>query len=625
MNTEERIFSESSPEETRTETSIEETRTETSIDGTSTDTNTNSTEGQRTRKKTPIREYLEPVSDGGSICKLCRTKFGPKTATSTMNRHFEKNHISTHNQLRQRTLDVQRLHPYGPANQTKVDSINDAFLRWVIIDQQSFSLADNKYFRVFVTQLDPRYKPPCRQTLSQKINSEFLVKRSELKQYLITIPGKLSLTTDMWTSATMQPYLAITMHWIDSDWCMRKLLLDLVPFHDCHTGANQANTIVALLNEMEIGQKLLAVTTDNAANMVLMGRILKSECAAQFNNADVIHLRCAAHILNISVKAGIKYVSEEIKLARNFCKKLRDSSTLLEELKRIFTALDKPFLMPEIDCITRWNSTYLMLAKLTKIRDATDIVVQRRAELRPHYPDETNWGTIEDLMKILEPIYKATELLSSSTYPSQGDIRIVFIGLLRHLQDHSTNGNSQQTVASAIRTKLDEYWTTVDSTTYIGTILDPRYKLSVFEESQRPTIMQLLQDKHDEYSPSIVTPAPARQSNRDYFRNLVNNNANPSQSPSLANQVELYLTTMAEEDADPLLWWKCNSERYPVLARISRDYFAVQATSVPCEQVFSVAKHTASEVRNRIDPQTARAILCLKSWLVDDKFAQNRN
>jgi len=63
--------------------------------------------------------------------------------------------------------------------------------------------------------------------------------------------------------------------------------------------------------------------------------------ADQFNN------RCAVHILNISIKAGTKHVSEEIKLAHSFCKKL------------IFTALEKPFLMPEIDCATCWNSTML--------------------------------------------------------------------------------------------------------------------------------------------------------------------------------------------------------------------------------------------------------------------------
>jgi hypothetical protein len=38
-------------------------------------------------------------------------------------------------------------------------------------------------------------------------------------------------------------------------------------------------------------------------------------------------------------------------------------------------------------------------------------------------------------------------------------------------------------------------------------------------------------------------------------------------------------------------------------------------TSVPCEQFFSIAGKQITQTRNRMDPETARAYLCLKSWL----------
>ena len=44
------------------------------------------------------------------------------------------------------------------------------------------------------------------------------------------------------------------------------------------------------------------------------------------------------------------------------------------------------------------------------------------------------------------------------------------------------------------------------------------------------------------------------------------------------------------------------------------DYLVVQVTSVPSEQIFSMAKHTISAVRNRLDCEKARASLCLKTW-----------
>ena len=44
------------------------------------------------------------------------------------------------------------------------------------------------------------------------------------------------------------------------------------------------------------------------------------------------------------------------------------------------------------------------------------------------------------------------------------------------------------------------------------------------------------------------------------------------------------------------------------------DCLTVQATSVPSEQIFSVAKHTISPTRNRLSPEKIRASLCLKTW-----------
>jgi hypothetical protein len=41
----------------------------------------------------------------------------------------------------------------------------------------------------------------------------------------------------------------------------------------------------------------------------------------------------------------------------------------------------------------------------------------------------------------------------------------------------------------------------------------------------------------------------------------------------------------------------------------------VQATSVASEQSFSIAGQTITSQRNRLDADTARASLCLRSWI----------
>ncbi|CAG8725988.1 1983_t:CDS:2, partial [Racocetra fulgida] len=70
----------------------------------------------------------------------------------------------------------------------------------------------------------------------------------------------------------------------------------------------QPDAMIELLKEMNIGQKLLGITTDNAANMIAMGRVLKIKMDYEFNNNNVQHFRCGAHVLNIIVEEGIKLV-----------------------------------------------------------------------------------------------------------------------------------------------------------------------------------------------------------------------------------------------------------------------------------------------------------------------------
>ena len=67
--------------------------------------------------------------------------------------------------------------------------------------------------------------------------------------------------------------------------------------------------------------------------------------------------------------------------------------------------------------------------------------------------------------------------------------------------------------------------------------------------------------------------------------------------------------------SEPLIWWSQYVDKFPVLSKMACNYLAIQGTSVPCEQAFSVASHTLTKIRNRLNPETARASLYLKSWM----------
>ena len=56
---------------------------------------------------------------------------------------------------------------------------------------------------------------------------------------------------------------------------------------------------------------------------------------------------------------------------------------------------------------------------------------------------------------------------------------------------------------------------------------------------------------------------------------------------------------------------------------MARDYLCIQATSVACEQLFSVAANTITKTQNRLDSQTVRVTLCTKSWLEKIDISKN--
>ncbi|KIJ33584.1 hypothetical protein M422DRAFT_128513, partial [Sphaerobolus stellatus SS14] len=56
-----------------------------------------------------------------------------------------------------------------------------------------------------------------------------------------------------------------------------------------------------------------------------------------------------------------------------------------------------------------------------------------------------------------------------------------------------------------------------------------------------------------------------------------------------------------------------HSAEYPTLARIARDYLAIQGSAVPCERCFSSSGQTGTNRRNRLLPKTFEALQILKN------------
>jgi len=348
------------------------------------------TQKSKTKKCAPIRQHLEELMDSVCICKICRNKWGANTLLSTITRHFEKKHHHTFKELRQTTLNFTRPAPYSTVDKRCVESLDHDLLQWIVTSQQPFSVTEEVSFTKLISNLDPRYKIPCHQTVSANIQNEFDLARINIKDVFKANRSKFALTLDVWTAYTQQPFLGITIHWVDTEWVMKTLLLDLILLHESHTGEYLGEKVLELVEDLAIKERLIGFTADNASNNQTCQRYLR-----RFTSPNFMYIRYAAHVLNLAVKEGQKNYVSQIKKARRFCNKIKYSPLLLEDMKRIAAILECSFLHPELDVKTRWNSTYLMLEQLVEIGNITNGLVQSNPKLKDDYLEISDWAIIK--------------------------------------------------------------------------------------------------------------------------------------------------------------------------------------------------------------------------------------
>ncbi|CAB4405998.1 unnamed protein product [Rhizophagus irregularis] len=590
-------------------------------------------------------------STGRPVCCKCQKVFGKDTGISTLKRHLSSAHKIMIENVKstltnQSVLNFKRVDPWPEKEKSERDN---AVVEWIIGDAQPFRSVKNLYFRQIVNTFDSRYQVPDKNGIKNLAMDYFEAKRDNIQYDLNNILGKISLTADgsgshyrqsfyqqsfyrhsfyrqlfyytvykyhvgseivintvsvdgkmgvgkmsvdIWTSTfNNDAYLGLTIHFIDNDWNLRNFLLDLMSFTTRHTGINIADAIISILRKFHILEKTLALTTDNESAMIVCGRTIAAELADELNNQSFRHYRCSAHILNLAAQQGIKIIDNEIVKIHNL-----------------------QYYKPQLDVETQWNSTYYMIVKFQKILRPIEMLAAIDQSIGNLMPDAEGWMKIKDTLILLEPLEKATVLLSASSYPTISDIRFLFFGIQQHLDDYiGEEGFSQSEVASSILEKIKQYWEVVDSSTIVATILDPRTKLTLFATGEESTnAVNAIKSHFAEYNVSpLLTSLP--NTNQETVSNQ--RSVRRSRSSGIYEELDRYLALPCDDNVEPLLWWKAHFREFPALGAMARDYLSIQATSVPCEQAFSVASNTITRTRNRMLLETARALLCSKSWL----------
>ncbi|KAJ8474625.1 hypothetical protein ONZ51_g7088 [Trametes cubensis] len=112
--------------------------------------------------------------------------------------------------------------------------------------------------------------------------------------------GRVSFTTDGWTSPNHRAYIALGVHF-EKDGVPMSMLLDFVELAVSHTGVNLAAAFVQVLKDFGVEEKILGVTCDNALNNDTMVNALEVEVPS-FRGQNA-RTRCFDHVVNLVAKA----------------------------------------------------------------------------------------------------------------------------------------------------------------------------------------------------------------------------------------------------------------------------------------------------------------------------------
>jgi len=339
---------------------------------------------------------------------------------------------------------------------------------------------ESKDFRAIISETEPRYRFPNRDTFAENvIPAAYEIVNNRVRQQVSG--GCCGITCDAWTSRGGDSYITITAHNIDANFNLNNVVLQTRPMKEAHTGVNTAD--VLKLAETEWNLTVQSLTTDNASNM---------KCAA--SKASMTHIPCFAHTINLAAQKAtnidqFKDLLEKMKPVINYFRRSTSASTVLSEKQK---GLGLPEHQLQVDCKTRWNSSYLMVERYIMHHHAINAALdderlKKKQEVKSlTMLNSDDIGACKEFLTVLQPLYYATLAISTEKKPTGSMI----IPLMKKImdgckeQDDSQDTPFQKALKKAILSNLELRYMDEELRDFLGcvTALDPRVKHYVGEE-----------------------------------------------------------------------------------------------------------------------------------------------
>ncbi|KAL6602693.1 hypothetical protein ACP70R_043054 [Stipagrostis hirtigluma subsp. patula] len=614
-------------------------------------------------RRPKVWEHFEPnlVNVNGdlkAVCRYCKAQLQTRSGTSSLRSHIADYCPAIEEDVREKFTETMKgRHPAGGQFVFDPKACRERMIEYCIHAEIPFLQWEDPYCQPWVHSMQPSFDVKGRQTMRNDCFNKYAQMKQELQAELHNLDSRICITSDMWTSSQNLGYMAVTAHYIDAEFRMKKKILSFKEVKYPHTGYAIEEAIASSLTEWGIRSKLFTLTLDNASSntsaVAELIRIYKQELL--FDGRD-LHVRCCAHILNILVQDGMQIIHSAI--------------------EKILGAGLKTKAGIYIDFPTRWNSTYKMLDQAKNYRSILNNYA--KDYLETSLSDE-EWEKTEAIHAFLKAFEELTSTVSAHRTPTAHKFIPSVLSARFALSNPAWQSNEViKKLAAAMQVKFEKYWdpdeddypirATTESRTrkkkqeydinralVIATLLDPRRKMTyveffyrkvsksvdqyqtrvdsalnwfkeyfaVYEQRLRTNgTYQMPHSSQD--SRSVGSPVLGkRQIDEEYAQYKSSRRG----SRASRSEIDKYLEVDDEEDTkdfDILDWWKRHTETFPILSTMARDFLSIPISTVASESAFSCGGRILGDSRSSLTPQMLEALVCAKDWLYKEKNVDDK-
>ncbi|OCT89087.1 zinc finger BED domain-containing protein 4 [Xenopus laevis] len=496
----------------------------------------------------------------------------------------------------------------------------------IALDLQPYSFVNNVGFNRLLEYLQPQYSLPSTSYFSRTAIPDMYenVKQIIASHLKEAESGVIHFTAGIWMSSQTREYLTLTAHWVTFESSLRphcenhhcSALLHISQI-DCDYNGVSVQKHLEYLWESWIssfGLQIGITVTDNPS-------ITKT-----LNESELSSVQCFGHTVDLIVNEAIKsqrMVQNLLSIARKICERVHRSTKAKEKLAELQKEYDLPQHHLIQDVPSKWNTSFHMLERLTEQKRAID-EMSIECNFRELISCD-QWEVMQSVCHALKPFEAASKEMSMPMATLSQVIPMIHI-LNKKIEMLFEETMGIDTMLKSLKEAMVyRLSSTLHDPRYIfATLLDPRYKASLFSEEEAEEYKQgLIRELEILSSTSDDAPilngcnkssSPKNKGEENIWSLMENVKRSKTLKETLPEDIVFaYLEEeVLEHNCDPLTYWNLKKSAWPLLATLAVRFLGCPPSIIPSERLFNTANENCNFNQNRLMMEHFEQLIFLK-------------